>query len=185
VEKRNNEGVLGKIVSFAYPIIISLLSLVASYMLKINYKMPNYDKVLDGAITFSSIVVGFLGALLGILISIKDSAIVDKIFRSKERTTLRFFFYEPFVLGLLVVVSSAIMHVMRAYDDHSSTVTYYVWLLVTVWFIPSTFRVVNTLMSIFFVSNITTQRPQSNVETDPVRREEMKQRLKKPRRQDR
>ncbi|OME07842.1 hypothetical protein BSK64_06180 [Paenibacillus odorifer] len=171
-------SLVGKIIGLAYPFIFGAASLYLAYRYDVTYKIPNFDKVLDGAITFSSIVVGFLGALLGILISIKDSEVVDSIFRSKEKSTLKYYFYEPFLLGLAVVVSSAFMHVMRAYDNRlSSDVTFYIWLLVTVWFLPSTFRVVNNFMSVFFASHINTGRPAGNSETDLTRRQERRDRL--------
>ncbi|MCY9508549.1 hypothetical protein M5W68_20575 [Paenibacillus larvae] len=176
---KSSKGGIGKVLSLIYPSMIALVCTTIAIKYKVTYKLPNFDKVLDGSITFSSIVVGFLGALLGILISIKDSEIVDKIFRSNERTTLKIFFYEPFLLGVFVVVTSAFMHVLRAYDTLFSGLIFYIWLFLTIWFFPSTFRVVNTFMSVFFVSNKSSVRPKSNVETDPFRRQELKERLKK------
>ncbi|QZN77363.1 hypothetical protein MHB43_09190 [Paenibacillus sp. FSL H8-0317] len=172
-------SIVGKIATLIYPLLISLICMFFALRYGLTYKLPNFDKVLDGAITFSSIVVGFLGALLGILISIKDSEIVDKIFRSKEKQTIKFLFYEPFILGLLVVVTSALMHVMRAYENFSSEITFLVWFFVTVWFVPSTFRVVNTFMSVFFVSNNTSSRPSGNIETDSVARQQRRDRLRR------
>ncbi|MDO8223950.1 hypothetical protein [Bacillus cabrialesii] len=75
-----------KVLSYIYPLIIS-----GAVFIDFTYAVKNFDKVLDGAITFSSIVLGFLGALLGILISIKDSAIVSAIFESKEKNIKLFF----------------------------------------------------------------------------------------------
>jgi hypothetical protein len=179
MKEQDKNKTMGKYFEALYPFVFAVLGLLALIYFKVDYTMPKFEKVLDGAITFSSIVVGFLGALLGILISIKSSAIVNEIFRTNERNTLKRYFYEPFLLGIVVVVSSGVLHVLSQYDGIIPRLTFYLWSFSIIWFIPSTFRVVNTFMSVFFVSNSTPDRPQSNVEKDPIKREELRERLRK------
>ncbi|WP_260286746.1 hypothetical protein [Peribacillus aracenensis] len=170
-----------KFISWFYPLFISIIVVVISIRFDFSYTVENFDKVLDGTITFSSIVVGFLGALLGILVSIKDSAIVKSIFDSKEKHTLKRYFNETFIMGFLVVILSCAMHVLRVYPSITTKVIFYIWLGLTCWFIPSTHRIVNILMSVFFKTNSKdkNERPESNKVIEVNKRQSMKERLKK------
>ncbi|WP_010502848.1 hypothetical protein [Paenibacillus elgii] len=168
---------VAKYFGWLYPLLLALIILAVAYKFGFNSKVKYFDKVLDGSITFSSIVVGFLGALLGILISIRDSSIVKAIFETNEKKTLKLYFQETFIIGFAVVIFSCTMHVMR---DESSVVTdwlFTAWILVAAWFIPSTYRIVSILMSVFFSSNISIDRPQGNKTEDPQTREQMRKNL--------
>lgn len=169
---------LVKILYGFYPLIVAIIILWLSIKLNFTYDLKNFDKVLDGAITFSSIIVGFLGALLGILVSIKDSKIVQAIFETNERYTLKYFFNENFIIGLLVVIVSCIMQVLREYQTIWSSIFFYSWIVLFSWFLPSTYRIVNILMSVFFKTNSASvdSRPEGN-RVDDQRREEIRQNL--------
>lgn len=162
--------------------IIALLTAAALFFMGINSDIHNFDKVLDGAINFSSIVLGFLGALLGILLSIKDSEIVKAIFRNNGKSLLKYYFNESFITGLLVVILSSIMHIVRK-DKGDPTlladIMFYVWVTIVVFFIFSTYRIVNILMNVFFKANDNNAqtRPEGNTITDEERRNEMRNRL--------
>jgi H+/Cl- antiporter ClcA len=162
-----------------YPILIAGVATYILYKLDFTFKVKNFDKVLDGAITFSSIVVGFLGALLGILVSIKDSNIVKAIFVTNEKYTIKYYFNETFIVGLLVVISSCVMHVLREYNTVWTDIFFYSWIILFSWFLPSTYRIINVLMTVFFKSNNTSAetRPDSNRIDDDARREEMRRNL--------
>ncbi|WP_316568854.1 hypothetical protein [Neobacillus sp. YIM B06451] len=171
---------LGRWFHSFYPYLISLLVTYSLFRYYIDYRMPNFDKVLDGSITFSSIVVGFLGALLAILLSIKDSAIVQLIFNTKEKLTLKRYFHETFLIGFLVVIFSSIMHVLRGYDEKYVVILFYVWSFTTVSFIPLTYRIVGILMAVFFKANSTDARVRPGTDkSDMQDRVEREKKLRK------
>lgn len=147
-----------------YPFLIGVAMVVLALYFKINHQIKNFDNVLDTIITFSSIVTGFLAALLGILVSIKDSDIVKAIFRSKEKLTLKYFFYETFTLGFALVLTSGVMHVLIGYGFKATILVFYFWFFITFWFFPSTYRIVSILLSILFKANnkSNNDRPESN-----------------------
>jgi hypothetical protein len=170
-----------KFLSWFYPLLFALLMLWLSIEFNFSYKVKNFDKVLDGSITFSSIVVGFLGALLGILVSIKDSNIVKAIFETKEKYTLRLYFNETFIIGFAVVILSCTMHVIREYPSLWTNRIFYFWIIAVTWFLPSTYRIVSILMAVFFKTNNARadERPKGNKIMDEQQREEMKRKLSK------
>lgn len=149
---------IGWISTFIFGLVVTSLA----YLIGFNHKVSNFDKVLDGSITFSSIVVGFLAALLGILMSIRDTEIVKELFRQKEMGTLKFYFNEALLLGFATVILSGVLHVIRQKEGLVVGTTFYAWCVVLFWFIGSTYRIVNILMNIFFKSHYRQGRPQAS-----------------------
>lgn len=167
-----------KFTGFIYPWLFSLIIVYFGYKINFHHSVSNFDKVLDGTIVFSSIVVGFLSALLGILISIRNSEIVREIFEEKEKGTLKYYFYEAITLGFLVVGTSIVMHVLRGTNITVADIVFYIWNVLIVAFVPSTYRIVSILMSIFFKAGDTNKRPDGNDSSD-LEKEERRKRLSK------
>lgn len=129
---------------------------------------------MDASITFTSIAIGFIAALLGILITIKDSEIVKRIFEEDEHKSLKSWFYEAFIIGVLLLISTCINYVFLNDVNIWSTLFFYMWLSAIVWFAYSLFRIINVLMDVFFKSNDTEMRPESNRYSDEERQEAKK-----------
>lgn len=100
-----------------YPFIFSLLSFIIGFiylnLVHISYTSA-FDNVLNAVITFSSILVGFIGVLLGLLFSISNSPIVSKMFEKSEKYVLKNYFIDSIVSGILLVFFS-IMLFLREY----------------------------------------------------------------------
>lgn len=180
---KNNSVIekIGKLIHILYPLLIGLIILISVVYFDIDYSINKYEKVLDSTITFSSIVIGFLAALLGILVSIKDSDIVKTIFDSVEKGTLKYFFYETFFLGFSVVISSGSMYVLTGYQFQVTLYFFYVWVFLTFTFFLSTFRIVTLLLSILFRTNNAKagERPETNKVVNKEKRDQIKKSLTK------
>lgn len=137
---------------FAIPYIISLIFLVIAFLLDWTYKFNNYEKLLDSIITFSSIILGFIGVLLGILITIKDTKIMKGIYENNYQNSLKNYFYESIFFGFIVVVISTVMYL--SIDYQYKIFVFYIWLFVISMFLLSSFRLITTLMEILFKSNL-------------------------------
>lgn len=73
-----------KFLDRVYPPVISLIFVYLGFTLGFDYKVKNFDKILDSSIVFGSIVIGFLAALLGILVTIRDTDIVREIVKRNQ-----------------------------------------------------------------------------------------------------
>ncbi|MYL71737.1 hypothetical protein GLW00_12795 [Halobacillus litoralis] len=166
---------------YLFPFILALTCCGLSYKYSISYNYKNFEKVLDGVITFGSIVVGFLGALLGILVSVRNSGIVKEIFESNNKTVLKIYFNETFIVGFLTIITSISLYILKEYDQVASKIVFYFWILFVIWFIPSTYRIINILMTVLFKSNVrdNSLRPEGNAVDNHEDREDMKERLKR------
>lgn len=170
---------MSKLLGWIYPLGISVFLVFLLKLIGFDNSAHNFDKVLDAAVTFSSIVVGFLAALLGILVSIRNADIVKAIFEEKEHVTLKHYFNETFILGFLVIIFSSILYVLINEETNLVKVVFFGWNTFTFWFVISTYRIVSILMTVFFKSNDTNKRPESNTVEDNEKREELKRNLSK------
>ncbi|MDU0072628.1 hypothetical protein N1I81_17875 [Bacillus sp. FSL M8-0052] len=161
------------------PFVICGIAVFILYKLGVDNNIKNLDKVLEGTVNFSAILLGFLGALLGILLSIKDSAIVKAIFNQQGASLLKYYFNESFATGLLVVVLSCVMQIFLDEETVCAKFLFLTWFFFVLFFVISTYRIVKLLMAVFFVANEddARDRPESNMINDGERRKEFRQQL--------
>ncbi|MEC2197834.1 hypothetical protein V7174_13555 [Bacillus subtilis] len=173
-----NQNIKINVAHLIIPVVICGLAVFILYKLGVDNKIKNLDKVLEGAVNFSAILLGFLGALLGILLSIKDSAIVKAIFNQQGASLLKYYFNESFASGLLVVVLSCVMQIFLGEETVCAKVLFYTWFFFIMLFVISTYRIVKLLMAVFFVANEddASVRPDSNRINDEER-EQLRQQL--------
>lgn len=139
---------------YIFVYVLSLIVVVLGFIFEWTYKIEKFDKVLDSVITFSSIILGFLGALLGILITIKDSNIMKKIYKENHKKTIKFYFSEAIIFGFLVVIVSTILHLFVGSDKNYVQCVFFFWIFLTSQFFFSSYRVISTLMHIMFKSDM-------------------------------
>lgn len=163
---------------YIFPYIVSVLLLVIAYFLDWSYKIEKFDKVLDSIITFSSIIIGFLGALLGILITIRDTGIMKKIYsKNIYKKELKFYFYETIIIGFIVIVLTTIMYLVMGQEYKINIIIFYAWLFVATLFFISSFNLILKLMSILFKSDI--QEDEEQESNDCKEQDEVKKNMSK------
>lgn len=108
-----------------------------------------YVKILDSMITFISIVLGFVGVLIGILFSIRNTHLVKQLFRYKSREKLKRFFNEALLSGLIFILISIVMYMKNEF-----TITKYfmpsLWVGFLSYTIACDIRIINIVMNIVF-----------------------------------
>lgn len=126
-----------------------------------------FDKVLESTITLSSILIGFIGALLGILFTVKNTETISLLFQSKEKIVLKRYFRYNVILGMFLVVFSLLLYVIEAVENLTETIQYIVyglWGFLLLYTLSSTFRIINIMMHIIF-----DEKPNENKEPEPVK----------------
>jgi hypothetical protein len=149
---------LGAMWERLYPLILS--GIIGSIIL-LNGLKPNlqgFEKVLDGIITFSSIVVGFLGALLAVILSLSNTEVVKYVYSyTRDRTISKnkkivFLSYcrQAIYFGFLCVLLSISMYLIK--DKKVLTefqeLAFYSWVYISLIFIGCSVRIINLLMLI-------------------------------------
>lgn len=145
-----------------YPYLFGLLTAVLAFLFKLNPKVAGFENVLDGTISFSSIVLGFIAALLAIILSISKSPAMTHLYSyvgrdgGDGRKILFNYFLSALVSGFLTVLLSIYMFIVcnketiHLYDK----IPTYIWGGLVVIFICTTYRIVYILMFTLFKHEI-------------------------------
>lgn len=89
-----------------YPFAISILIIIPFLVIKNNiYRSENINAALEAVITVASLIIGFLGAILPIIMSMKnDSKLVKYVFeKDKDKLFLKYIKH-TLIVGIIVIV---------------------------------------------------------------------------------
>ncbi|MUG44930.1 hypothetical protein [Paenibacillus woosongensis] len=139
---------------FIIPWCFCCIIVLAALLLGFTYELPKFDKVLDSVITFGSIILGFLSALLGILITIQGSSIMKRIYDEKQDVLLKSYFFESIGSGFIVIIFSTIMHVLIDDIRPFVRIIFFIWMFSLSLFLFSSYRIISLLMKILFKSDL-------------------------------
>ncbi|WP_408956188.1 hypothetical protein [Natroniella sp. ANB-PHB2] len=164
-----------------YPAIISfLITFILVHFRFLNFaEYKKFDNLLDGIITLSSVTVGFLGVLISILFTLRDTELIQKLFASELKNDLYDYFNKTLHSGILVIIFSNIFYLR---DEFKSFTIFddllflelisVLWTWLVLYFSLTSYRIVNVMMQIVFKSHSATEkRPLS----EPISNEELKE----------
>lgn len=118
---------------------------------KYNITITNetYDKVLDAMITFFSIMLGFVGVLIGILFSIRNTKLVKKLFDHKSREKVKWYFGEAFLSGFVFIILSVLMYAKNELPFINHFVSF--WFGLILYSLLCNYRIIKIIMNVVFV----------------------------------
>lgn len=145
-----------------YPIIFSIT--IVTVMLYVFVKCPielgnEIENVVNNLIVFVSIIIGFLGVLLSVLLSLRNEKIVLALFEMEAKETLKYYFTMPLVSGTGSVLFGCTIFFRDAIDAFIPSVCGYltvseciivVWMFFTFYMLFSTSRLVSIMFELVF-----------------------------------
>lgn len=150
---------MGNIRDRVYPYILGLIAIFVSWFFALDPTIKGFDNVLDGLISFSSIVLGFLAALLAIILSISKSPVMNHLYNYTSsggnidgKTLLFSYFRSALFTGFATVIISIYMFIIcnkEVITSFEQLVTY-MWIGFAITFISSSYRIVSILMFTLF-----------------------------------
>lgn len=159
-----------------YPTVVSLVLVTACWRIGFNVSTPNVDKIIDASINLASIIIGLLGALLGILISVKDAKMIDFIFRSVHRDTIYRYIRQSIFAGFLTIGFASVSYIDVGKDARSSPIwsmAFFLWLFCATFLLISSYRIIDILMYLLANKDVSVDRPDS-VQMNPDEVDELK-----------
>lgn len=108
-----------KLIEMLYPYVLSVVIFVLFKFVKNSlYQSKNINDALDAVITVSSLIIGFLGAVLPVIMSMKnDSKLVKYVFeRDKDKLFLKHI-KQTLIVGVLVIIVSVTVYFRDQYKD--------------------------------------------------------------------
>ncbi|EHB65251.1 hypothetical protein [Paenibacillus lactis] len=150
---------------------VALSAIVTPILINFGFNpgLNRFEKLVDGSITCSAIIVGFLAAMLGILVSIKETKVVKAIFSNRTKSQLAVFFSESIFLGFLVIGSAGSLYLVMDSADTRSTYVFIAWTALLLWFLFSAIRIIIVMLLILFHDTEKNERPEGNALSDEER----------------
>lgn len=117
---------------------------------KINlYNSNDFNEVLNGLVTLDSIIIGFLGAIVPVIVSMKnESKFVRYVFEKDRKNLFTAYLKVTIFWGLFNAVLSLLMHTRDVMAAPANM--YYLWVCVTVIFLSTTYRSMSYMMVLAF-----------------------------------
>lgn len=158
----SNKGKKKEWIPHLIPWLVSICIVALSLRLGFSYSLDKFEKVLDSFIPFSSIMVGFLATLLGILMTIRNTPIMKTIEKEKQLPVLKHYFVEPIACGFAVVIMSTVLQLLLTSEELWVQYFFAIWLFFCCLFVISSYRVIRLLLEILFKSDSSQSAEQAN-----------------------
>lgn len=146
-----------KLIEMVYPYVLSVIIFVLFKFAKNNlYQSKNINDALDAVITVSSLIIGFLGAVLPVIMSMKnDSKFVKYVFeRDKDKLFLKYI-KQTLIVGVLVIIVSVTVY----FRDQYKGIWYEKWNIPILAYILScfllcTYRCFSNMLNLIFMNDV-------------------------------
>jgi len=172
-----------------YPLILSLLITVILFIrISYNFCPPqNFGSILNAMITIDSILLGFLGVSLSILLSIKDRKVVEFLFKNPSREILKTYFRSPIISGFINLGLSMSLNfieyftnifVKPALNISLCKLILVTWIFTALFFVLSSYRIINIVMHIVFKDPTATNERKPDKVLDANREKELKEKYR-------
>ena len=168
------------------PEFLSIIGSILILIISNKYGLGEvFYRVLDAATVFSSITVGFMGALLGILYSMSNTDLIQGLFEYREdKKLLKSYFFRCIIAGILLAAVSTILYLKNYIHLVLLIVIILLWGFLLVYTFTCTYRILNIMLHIIFVENKNKiERPMPMKQSDE-KREELKEKFSSTESQD-
>lgn len=131
-----------------YPSLLAWVITTVVFVFRIFPIDKGLDNVLNSAITFSSIVIGFLGALMAILANLGKSGLIQLVNRFAGEDILFKYIRRTIQTGFVVLITSGCLFVLNGMIEK---VVFIFWMWFVTYFFFSSYRIISLLMNLVFV----------------------------------
>jgi hypothetical protein len=166
-----------------YPYILSFVSVTIIYKSEIDILCSNnLNDMLGAVITLESIIIGFLGAIMPVILSMKnESKFVRYVFEKDRKHLFLKYIKITIKFGLLSAALTIILYLQDIINnDIERKVVEYIWLFVTISFFCLTYRCMVYMIILIFSddSEIFSNVP-NNIELESERIKNFKEQHKR------
>lgn len=157
-EKKNDR--LSLFWEMYYPIIFGLLSAAGYIILGIELK-DDSSLILNAIISFTSVIIGFLGVILTLIFGLKDNPLVKFILGNKHyKSLVKYYFKFSIIFGFITILLTIIMFLKNTIGSLSwnnfdlfplLNVLKTLFVFCVVCFMLSSYRLINIILKIAFM----------------------------------
>lgn len=164
-----------------YPYIIALIATITCEYIGFNMMVDEegFTELLNGLITLDSIIIGFLGAVMPVILSMKnESKFVKYVFEKDEENLFCKYLKITLLLGICNVVFCLVLQVRKTILIEYRLMCYYAWIFFTIVFLMATYRSVSYMIALIFSKDEEDNIGDDNITISETRRDEVKQKYK-------
>ncbi|MGD7050765.1 hypothetical protein [Rossellomorea marisflavi] len=110
--------------------------------------VKNLPNILNAIVTVSAIIIGFMGTMASVLISLTNSKVMDKIRKKKAEKVLAGYIKISIIAGLLLALYSLSLNLFENYSGKGSNWMLIALVVLTIFFLLSSYRIFNVLLNI-------------------------------------
>lgn len=144
-----------------YPYVLSFAFCLFLYKKEFNFiNNSNVDNLIDGLVTMESIVIGLIGAIIPVILSMKnESKFVKYVFENDTEGLLRKYLTITIGVGLLSVAFSLSMYIRDEYSEIVRDIMYQGWIFLIILFLLLTYRSMKYMIIIIFTPDNEDESP--------------------------
>jgi len=131
-----------------YPLVAFFIFLAAAIF--ITHRCPvsideeAFANALSSTITWASVLLGFIGVLLGILFSLLNTELIQMLFKHATREVLKQYFSEALIGGILLIAVSMLLFIF----NHQMLLS--LWISAIIYKLLCSYRIISIMMHILF-----------------------------------
>ncbi|MBQ8640423.1 MAG: hypothetical protein IJ468_14865 [Lachnospiraceae bacterium] len=162
------------------PYALALGVTVVLWKCKINYiDNCNFNDAIDGINTVAALIIGFLGAILPVILGMKnESKFVQYVFEKDTNRLLLKYIKSTIVTGLTLVGVSITLYFRNDFTKEIESKAFYAWVFIAILFFLCTYRSLSNMLELVFTTDNsldTGRQGNSNPKSD--KEEELENRL--------
>lgn len=143
------------------PYIVGLLFSIIGYIfcIKYNLSIDDLEKIFNLVITMTTVILGFIGVLLGIIATIKEKPEIKRFWEIDDgdaRKTLKSYFMKSLHVGIFLIFYSIGLLVLikvKCLEQNFLRVLQVFWCCICGYSLGCSYRVINFVMLVLFSEN--------------------------------
>lgn len=135
-----------------YPYVLSVIVVLLIKKQKIEFlSCENLNSALDAVNTLTALIIGFLGAILPVILGMKnESKFVKYVFEKDEEKLFLKYIKITIVIGLLLVLTTISMYFVSLIQEKEQQSLLYIWMFLICLFLLSTYRSLSNMLNLIF-----------------------------------
>lgn len=157
----------------SYPYVYSFIVCIVIHHIKFNFlENENMNELIDGIVTLESIVIGLIGAIIPVVLSMKnESKFVRYVFEKDSKGLFRKYMTVTIGGGLLSITTSLLMFIRDEFSAKFLVNLYYIWIFLVILFLFSTYRSMKYMIALIFIPD---EDIKPDISVDQTKREELR-----------
>lgn len=143
------------------PIILGIVFAIIGYIfcIKYNLSIDDLEKIFNLVITMTTVILGFIGVLLGIIATIKEKPEIKRFWEINNgdaRKTLKSYFMKSLHVGIFLIFYSIGLLVLikvKGFEQGFLRVLQVFWCCICGYSLGCSYRVINFVMLVLFSEN--------------------------------